>query len=140
MENERPVIRVMCVDDDEDVARALQRRLTQIEGFEWVGWLPSADGLAQYAQRTKPDVVLVDVDMPGKDPFDAISDLAEVCPDARAVMFSGYLHVDLVDKAVEAGAWGYVTKSHSEERLVSAVREVAAGHVTFGSPSSPTRW
>ena len=70
--------------------------------------------------------------MPGKDPFQALSELSEVCPETRAIMFSGYVSQRLVDRAIEAGAWGYVSKHDADTTLISAIRRVAGGEFVLG--------
>jgi len=128
----RPVMRmekhidVLCVDDNEQVAWALRRKLGFTEGFKWKGWLPSADDLINKAKEESPNMVLLDLDMPGKDPLSALSELTDTCPDVRVVVFSGHVSAELINKAIESGAWGYVSKSDGEEALISALRDVAA--------------
>ena len=124
--NQRP-IRVMCVDDNELVADAVKRRITYEPRFEWAGWAAHTDDLLELVQRAKPDVVLFDIDMPGRDPFSVVTELAQAAPEARAVMFSGYVQGDYIDRAIEAGAWGYVSKNASIEEVLASVEQVASG-------------
>jgi two-component system, NarL family, response regulator DesR len=124
-------ISVLCVDDNEQVAIALRMKFGSIGGFEWRGWLSAADSLVPTVLRDKPGIVLLDIDMPGRDPFDALAELTNRCPRTRVVIFSGHVRRDLVDRALDAGAWGYVSKNDGEESLVHAVRQVAAGELTL---------
>jgi DNA-binding NarL/FixJ family response regulator len=65
--------------------------------LEWAGWLPDAgELLGEEAHACRPDIVLLDVDMPGRDPFEAVTALAAVCPDVRVVMLSGHVRNELV--------------------------------------------
>lgn len=120
-------IGVLCVDDNEHVANALRIQLARTSGLVWKGWLASADDLVERALEKCPTIVLLDIDMPGKNPFDAVEELAERCPDARVVMFTGHVRRELIERAVEAGAWGYVSKNDGEPALVDAIRRVAKG-------------
>jgi DNA-binding NarL/FixJ family response regulator len=122
-----PPISILCVDDNAHVADAVRIRLARVGGFEWKGWLPDATNLVERARSDCPTIVLLDVDMPGRDPFDASLELAGTCPDVKIVVFSGHVRRELIDKAVEAGAWGYVSKNDGEDVLVDVLRMVADG-------------
>lgn len=128
-------IRVLCVDDNPLVADGVRIRL-QLEGdgqsFQWVGHLQNADELVEAVQRTLPDVVLLDIDMPGKDAMAALAELAEAAPQVRTIILSGYAREDYLDRAVEAGAWGYISKNDAPEQIVEAVRRVMRGQFAFG--------
>lgn len=127
-----PSIKVLCVDDNFLVTEGLKTKLSMSGGFEWVGQLPNAEGLVELVQKTKPDVVLMDIDMPGPDAFEALRELSSLCPDVRTIMISGYVRNDLIDQAIEAGAWGYVAKGEAAEAIVDAIRRVARGEFALG--------
>lgn len=122
---------VLCVDDNEAVAEALRVKLTRRKEFAWTGTLPAADQLVKVCQRDCPDLVVLDADMPGKDPFEALAELTEQCPGTRVVMFSGHVRRDFISRSMEAGAWGYVSKNDGEEALLDALRKVMAGSIAF---------
>jgi two-component system response regulator NreC len=122
---------VLCVDDNVAVAEALEVKVGRAEGFEWKGTLSRADDLVDVCLRDPPMLVLLDVDMPGRDPFDALAELVEKCPDTRVLMFSGHVRRDLITRAVDAGAWGYVSKNDGENEIVTALRRVAAGELAL---------
>ena len=103
--SDRP-IRVLCVDDNDFVAEAIRRKLSLDPAFAWAGWLPEAKDLVKTVQQSRADVVLLDIDKPGKDSFEALAELAGAVPEARVIMLSGYVRADYIDRAVEAGAWG----------------------------------
>lgn len=123
---------VLCVDDTAEVAAALKVKLARVGGFRWCGWLASADGLVERAQRDCPSLVLLDMDMPGRDPFDALAELVERCPGSRVIIFTRHARRELIDRALDAGAWGYLSKNDGEEELVKALRLVAAGEFALG--------
>jgi len=125
-------IRVLCVDDNPLVADAIAMRLALVGGFEWLGHQNSADELSDVVERLHPDVILMDLDMPGKDPFDAIESLSSTQPDVRVLVLSGHVRTELLDRAVEAGAWGYLSKNDDAQSLVSAIRQVDAGEFVLG--------
>lgn len=129
---------VLCVDDNEHVADALRTKLSRTQDFEWRGWLPDATGLVQRVRAECPSAVLLDLDMPGPDPFAALAELVRQCPEVRAVVFSGLVKKDLIERAIEAGAWGYVAKSDGEEALIEALRRVMVGEVALSKEVQAT--
>ncbi len=95
-------------------------------------WIESADTLLDEAQRTEADVILLDVEMPGRDPFEVVNDLRCRRPDARVIVLSAFVRDRYLDLAVKAGAWGYVSKSDTPDDVVEAIRNVAVGEFVFG--------
>lgn len=126
----------MCVDDNEWIAEAIERRLRRDDGFEWLGWLPSTAGLLEQAGSLRPDIVVLDVDIPGEDTFEAIRLLATRLPGARVMMLSGHVRSDYVDRAVAAGAWGYISKNEDTGTILGAMRRIAAGEFVLGPESA----
>jgi DNA-binding NarL/FixJ family response regulator len=123
-----PPVSILCVDDNAELAQALGEKLGG-EGFRWRGHLMRADFLRLHVQTQCPDVniVLLDLDMPGKDPLLELTELTKEFPEVRALVFSGYCTPDLVEGAVRAGAWGYVSKLDGEEALIEGIKAVMAG-------------
>jgi len=119
-------IRVLCVDDNRLIADALERRLALEGSMEWAGWVEEPADLDAIL-RARPDVVVLDIDMPGCDPFDLVRRLAEAAPGVRVLMFSGHVRTDYIDRAIDAGAWGYVSKNEAIEDVLGAIRRVSAG-------------
>jgi len=129
---EHKEIRVLCVDDNALLGDAIRHRLSMEEGLVWHGLLPDADHLLDQVLQAPPDIVLLDVDMPGKDPFEVMKELSARCPKTRVIMYTGHVHADLIERALEAGAWGYVSKNEDVSAILKAIREVAAGEVSLG--------
>ncbi len=123
------------MDDNELIAEAIRRRLAREPDLEWVGWLPRAAELAEKCGDLRPDVVVLDVDIPGDDAFQAIREMARVCPSARVVMLSGHARREYVDQAVAAGAWGYLLKSDGTDAIIQAMRTVADGRFVLDPDS-----
>jgi len=124
-------VTVLCVDDNLHVADALRIKLEHAGGFEWKGWLPSADALVSAVRKTSPRVLILDIDMPGRSPFEALAELVELCPETRTVVFSGHVRFELINRALESGAWGYVSKNDGEDALVQALRDVASDELAL---------
>ncbi len=122
-----PPIRVVCADDNQNVLDAIAIRLAQESDLTLLYALTQADDLVGRAKSSPPDVVILDLDMPGLSPFDAIRNLAEEVGNARVVIFSGHMSLTTIDLAIESGIWGYVSKSDGEDELVQAIRAVHSG-------------
>lgn len=128
----RPQTRVLCVDDHAFLVEGLQARLSLAKDMEFVGRLATAEDLVEEARRTRADVVLLDIEMPGPDPFEAVEDLRRQVPSARVIILSAYVRDHYIDAAVNAGAWGYLSKNDDPDSIVDAVRKVAGGEFVFG--------
>jgi DNA-binding NarL/FixJ family response regulator len=120
-------IRVLIVDDHAVVRTGLRRVLDAEEGIEAVGEAPDAERAVYEAIQTKPDVILLDVTMPGKSGIEALPSIRQAAPDARVLILSMQDDPHYVREAFEAGASGYVLKEAADTEVVGAVRAVAAG-------------
>lgn len=121
------VVKVLCIDDNPDLARLYRVVIDAQAGMECVGCLDDADDLLLEVERTRPHVLLIDLTMPGRDPLDAIREVTRSYPDVRAIVFSGLDDAATVARAVEAGAWGYLSKSREIADVVEAIRRVSRG-------------
>jgi two-component system response regulator NreC len=131
MTQEQP-IRVLCVDDHAFLVEGLRTRLKLEPDIEFVGWLSSAKELIAEAERTKADVVLLDIEMPPPDPFEVLGDLRRRLPGARAIMLSAFVRDHYIDLAFKGGAWGYLSKSDDPATVIEAIRKVHRGEFAFG--------
>lgn len=122
-------IRVFCVDDNEFVGEALSRRARREAGIEWTGWIPSGAKLDEAVRKHSPDVILMDIDLPDDDSFALVQGLAARYPHVRVVMFSGHKRADYAERALNVGAWGFVSKEDDTDRVFQAVRMVSQGQV-----------
>jgi DNA-binding NarL/FixJ family response regulator len=120
-------IRVLIVDDHAVVRTGLRRVLDAEDGIEAVGEAPDAERAVYEAIETKPDVILLDVTMPGKSGIEALPSIRQAAPDARVLILSMQDDPHYVREAFEAGASGYVLKEAADTEVVGAVRAVAAG-------------
>jgi DNA-binding NarL/FixJ family response regulator len=100
--------------------------------MEVVGQIETADGLVEEATRARADVVLLDIEMPGRDPFEALQDLGRRCPKVKVILLSAYVRDHYVDTAIKSGAWGYLSKSDSPDTVVDAIRKASGGEFVFG--------
>jgi two-component system response regulator DesR len=115
-------IRIFQVDDSRD-ATVLMKYLVQAEAdLEIVGTRHDANDLEEEIRRTSPDVVLVDLHMPGKDPLEAIQELRASFPALRIVSLSGTADPRLLDRARAAGATGHIPKTLDINATLDAIR------------------
>ncbi|MBB5118321.1 LuxR family transcriptional regulator [Streptomyces eurocidicus] len=123
------VIRVVLVDDHQVVRRGLRTFLEVQDDIEVVG--EAADGAegVERAEELRPDVVLMDVKMPGTDGIEALRRLRELANPARVLVVTSFTEQRTVIPALRAGAAGYVYKDVDPEALAGAIRSVHAGHV-----------
>jgi DNA-binding NarL/FixJ family response regulator len=120
-------IRVLIVDDHAIVRAGLRRVLDAEPDIETVSEAASADRAVFEAIDHKPDVVLLDVMMPGKSGIDGLPALLQAVPEAKVLILSMQDDPRYVREAFGAGASGYVLKEAADTEVVSAIRAVAAG-------------
>jgi len=122
----RRPIRLMCVDDNQMLAEAMERRLNADDRFTWTGWVENTDELLPRVEAAHPDIILMDIDMPGADVFELVAKLGESFPESRVLMFSAYVRQDYIDRAVQNGAWGYISKNEGMNGILGAIERAAA--------------
>jgi DNA-binding NarL/FixJ family response regulator len=120
-------IRVLVVDDHAVVRTGLRRVLDAEPDIETVAEAATAERAVFEALDHKPDIVLLDVMMPGKSGIDGLPALLQAAPDAKVLILSMQDDPRYVREAFEAGASGYVLKEAADTEVVAAVRAVAAG-------------
>lgn len=123
-------IRVSIVDDDAPARQILADWLRYGEGFSFVSDYGSAEEAMPHLVEEKPDVVLMDINLPGASGIDCVRRLKPVLPATQFLMLTVYKDNDSIFNALAVGATGYLLKRTSREELYAAIREVSAG----GSP------
>ncbi|MEV5198083.1 response regulator transcription factor [Streptomyces sp. NPDC053720] len=123
------IIRVLLVDDHQVVRRGLRTFLEIQDDIEVVG--EAADGAEGVArtEELRPDVVLMDIKMPGTDGIEALRRLRELESPAKVLIVTSFTEQRTVVPALRAGASGYVYKDVDPDALAGAIRSVYAGHV-----------
>jgi DNA-binding NarL/FixJ family response regulator len=123
---------VMCIDDNVLLIDALERRLNLEPGFTGLHRVEDLADSVEVATRLKPSVVLLDIDLPGGvDAMSILDSLVERLPSTRVLVFTGYPSGDLVRRSMARGAWGFVSKGTTAERLIGAIRRVVAGQAVI---------
>ena len=121
------MIRVLVVDDHPVVRQGLVAVLGDQPDFVVAGSAGSAEEALALAARERPDVVLLDLELPGLDGVGAIPRLLEANPEVRVLVFTAYDTDERVVGAIRAGAGGYLLKGASIEEIARAIRTVRGG-------------
>jgi len=120
-------IQVLVVDDHAMVRNGLKALLQEYEDIEVIGMAGSGAEAIELAERLKPDVVLMDLLMPGMDGVEAIQQIIALRPDQRILVLTALLGDDAIIQSIKAGAMGYVRKDIQPEELIRSIRSVHAG-------------
>jgi len=124
--SESRTIKVLLVDDHHVVREGLRRILEMDSGIEVVGEARSGEEAIAKATALSPDVIIMDLKMPGMDGIAATSQIKEKLPDINVLVLTLYAE-DFVKQAVEAGVSGYLLKDSDSEQITRAVHQVHEG-------------
>jgi two-component system, NarL family, response regulator DevR len=119
--------RVMLVDDHEIVRLGLMTLINDRADMEVVGEAGDAAGAVREAERLKPDVILMDIRMPGEGGIEATRQIMARLPEMRIVMLTSFADDELLVRAISAGAVGYVLKQVGNAELLRAIAAAARG-------------
>jgi two-component system response regulator DevR len=119
-------VRVLVADDHLLILAAVRRALTHSGNFEIVAEVTSGSKVLPYVARTQPDLVLLDVELPGVDGLTCCERVRKQHPDVQVVMFSAWSDQPTLDAARSAGARGYIVKTLGALELATALRELLA--------------
>lgn len=123
---------VMCIDDNVLLIDALERRLAIEPGFAGFYRVEDFRRAGEEVEQAHPSIVLLDIDLPGGvDSMEILEELVSRTPDSRVVILTAYPGGALVSRAMSAGAWGFVSKGVSSDRLIDAIRTVARGEAVI---------
>ena len=125
-------VRIVVVDDHPVVRGGLRALIGTLDGLEVVGEAADGESAVREVQLLKPDVVLMDVRMPGGDGIEATRRIRTSVPSAAVLVLTMYDDDATVFTAMQAGARGYLLKGAGQDEIVSAVHGVVAGQLVFG--------
>lgn len=123
-------IRICIVEDLEEVRNGLSAIINMTEGFRVLQVFSNAEAMLSEGIQLDPDIVIMDIHLPGMDGIECIRQVREKKPDIQFMMFTIYENSDTVFKALEAGATGYLLKNSSPAKIMESLRELHLG----GSP------
>jgi len=127
------VIRILVADDHAVVRSGLEELLRDLDDIEFVGSCSDGEATVAAALERRPDVVLMDLQMPGVDGIEATTRLREQLPGMQIVVLTSFSDRDRILAALEAGAVGYLLKDAEPEELLAGIRAAARGE----SPIAP---
>jgi len=119
--------RIVLVDDHEVVRLGLKSLLDRHPQFEVVGEASSAREALEQVAALEPDVVVMDIRLPGTSGIEACEQIVDQHPDVRVIMLTSYAEDEMLFSAIRAGASGYVLKQIASEELVKAIEAVGRG-------------
>jgi DNA-binding NarL/FixJ family response regulator len=126
-------IQVMLVDDHAMVRAGLKALLEQFDGIHVAGEAASGSQAIELVKQLQPDVILMDLSMPGMDGIEAIQRILAILPNQHILVLTGFLDEERLIQAIKAGAEGCVDKTIPPEELVQAIRDVSLGKPSLNS-------
>lgn len=120
-------IRVLIVDDHPMIRRGLKSLISAYPDLEIVGEAEDGPTSLRVAETTKPDVVLLDIQMPGPAGVEVVYHLRQLAPDLKVIILTAFENQEYILGALRAGAHAYLLKNTADEKLVDAIRSVHQG-------------
>ena len=125
--------KILIYEDNEALRNSLVYLLNAQNGYQVVGDYNNANDVKNQVNLTQPDLVIMDIDMPGKDGIAGVKEIKEIRPETAVIMYTQFEDDERLFKSICAGADGYILKKTSPEKFFDAIREVLNG----GAPMSP---
>lgn len=121
------MINVLLVDDHELVRTGIRKILDEVKGLKVIGEANNGEEALQFCRKTEPDVVLMDMNMPGMGGLEATKKILRLLPDAKVIVLTVYTEDPIPTKVMQIGAAGYLTKGTGSDEMVNAIRAVNSG-------------
>ncbi len=127
------MIGICIIEDIVDIQQGLRSVIESDDRLNWIKSFETAEEAIEHIPRLKPDVVITDINLPGKNGIECVFELKNRDPGIQFIMFTIYEDNDQVFEALKAGATGYILKNTAPDKIVEAIMELHEG----GSPMSP---
>lgn len=121
------LITLLLVDDHELVRTGIRRILEDVKDFSVIGEVNTGEEAVKFCRDTIPDLVLMDMNMPGIGGLEATKQILRVSPDTKIIVLSIHKENPIPAKVMRMGAFGYLTKEAEPQEMINAIRKVAAG-------------
>jgi DNA-binding NarL/FixJ family response regulator len=120
-------LRIVLIEDDDILRMGYESLLSDVEDFVVVNAYASYDLAKKHLEADHPDVILLDIQMPGTNGLQALPFIKKALPNANIIILTVFDSPELVFEALTMGAGGYLTKNSSASKIIDAVREVSTG-------------
>jgi len=121
------LINILLVDDHELVRTGIRKILDDVKGFKVVGETGTGEEAVQYCRKSEPDVVLMDMNMPGIGGLEATKKILRYAPDVKVIVLTVHSEDPFPTKVMQIGASGYLTKGAGPDEMINAIRAVHSG-------------
>jgi two-component system invasion response regulator UvrY len=121
------VINVLLVDDHHLVRVGINKILTSVKGLSVVGECDTGEEAIKFCRKREPDVLLMDMDMPGMGGLEATKKILRFAPDVKIIVLTAHTEDPFPSKVMQMGAAGYLTKDAGPDEMVNAIRAVNSG-------------
>ena len=121
------MINILLVDDHELVRTGIRKILTEVRGVNVIAEMQSGEDAIKFCRHTEPDVILMDIDMPGMGGLEATKKICRLCPDAKVIILTAHSEDPFPSKVMKIGASGYLTKGTPADEMVNAIKKVHCG-------------
>jgi two-component system invasion response regulator UvrY len=121
------LIHVLLVDDHELVRTGIRKILDEVKGLKVIGETQTGEEAVLFCRKTEPDVVLMDMNMPGIGGLEATKKIIRYSPDVKVIVLTVYCEEPIPTKVMQIGAAGYLTKGAGPDEMINAIRAVNSG-------------
>ena len=121
------VINILLVDDHELVRTGISRIIDDVRGMKVIGEAESGEDAVKWCRSNEPDVILMDINMPGIGGLDAMNKILRINEDIKIIMLTMHTENPFPTKVMQAGAAGYLSKAAAPEEVLNAIRAVNSG-------------
>jgi two-component system invasion response regulator UvrY len=121
------LINVLLVDDHELVRTGIKRILDDVRGFKVIGEAKTGEEAVQFCRQHVPNIVLMDMNMPGMGGLEATKKICRYCPDVKIIVLTVNCEDPFPSKVMQIGAHGFLTKGAGSDEMVRAIRSVHSG-------------
>ncbi len=121
------MINILLVDDHELVRTGIRKILNEVKGFKVIDECETGEEAIKFCRQTEPDIILMDMDMPGMGGLEATKKILRFAPDAKVIVLTAHSEDPFPTKVMQIGAAGYLTKGTPPQEMVNAIRAVNSG-------------
>jgi len=121
------LINILLVDDHELVRTGVSKILNEVKGFKVVDECETGEEAIKFCRQSEPDVILMDMDMPGMGGLEATKKILRLAPDTKVIMLTAHTEDPFPTKVMQIGAAGYLTKGTAPNEMINAIRAVNSG-------------